>query len=720
MAVINQKATPLVPPSHRAPVQQPVDPAFYPAVYQRFHPGLYHPSAYPAVYPLAHPAAYPVSHPASHSTVHPTNHPGTHHAGHPVNHHTGHPGGFQGGQQEGHPGVPRTVHTAAPRSIDSAKRAEAMARLNVNAERQASGNRQRGPDSIPQRETDSRSPLFYIGYTFFKKDAIPGHKSTWNHAEKTQMNLTQSELLNMVHRRTRKLPSIQQYQSLSKAKRSHVDQFINELKEKEPHFEWTCAYVKEEERLIKGKNNKHGDYETISMDVVAMGKPVTAPRPKVPGMPKERVESKPDSPVVINEPRAMEKDIEHTAEWTRPYPGHTQQQPMVQNVQRQLNPESPQQVPPPPPPPPQAHPTRGRPLVNQAHLPQGAPAAVHFDARPQPSMPHAGKPAPEKSPAIKVLRDHVRPLVNQTHLRQGAPAVVPFAVHPQPDMPHATRVAPEKGPATEILKENARGVPVSAGVNHPGQGIQHHHNPAGMPVNNNIPRKEPPHCHDGRYHENVPQGGSVKPPNLAAEPEPEWPPDSSSIGDNDSQIFDFEEDSSFTDDSEDDGEARKDSQPWRGSLFRRHSSGSRHPGPSRYRAHYRKQPSENKEDRTKYTKEYVDVVPADSRDSNKQLWGLRNREIAQQTRDRPKIIHAPVSPDDLDMTEFGERYHGLRARNDIRSRILDDREARLERRERRLDYRTRILDEKLDEAWRRSMSLREPGPYYSQHYYENY
>jgi hypothetical protein len=557
-----------------------------------------------------------------------------------------------------------------------------MARLNVNTERLAPGNQQRVPDSTPAEKIDSRGPFYYIGYTFFKADAIPGHKSTWSSIDKTQINLTQSELLNLVQKRAKKLPGVQQYQSLSKAKRTHVDQLISELKKNDPRFEWTCAYVKEEERPMKGKNNKRGDYQTISMDVVIMGKAISSPRSKAPHgvqvtfetpyKPKERAEPKVGIPVVNNEPRSMDKDIENNAQWARSNMGHAQQPPMVHNIPQQLHPQFQQQVPPPRPAPPQEHPSEGRPLINQAHLPQGGPG---------PAIPGS---------------------------------------YPQQDMPNPVRAAQGKNPAIEVLHDHARSVPVGAAIHHLRQGINNTRNPvAGMPMNNINPRKE-----SFPSHENANQGGSVKPPNMPTQPEPEWAPDTSSIGDDESEIFDFEDMSSVTDDSEDEGEAheaREDPQPWRGSLFRRHSSHSRRPGPSRYRSHYRKQPTgatDNKTGRTKYPNGYVDVIPGDSRDSDKQLWRLHSREVARQTRDRPKIIHAPVSSDDLNMAELEGRYRGLRAHNDIRSRILDDREARVERREKLVDYRTRMLDDRLDEAYLgRRMSLRDPGPFYPRQYY---
>ncbi|KAE8380882.1 hypothetical protein BDV26DRAFT_115033 [Aspergillus bertholletiae] len=775
MAVINQKTTPPAPPTHHAPAQQPVNPALYPAVYQGLPAGLYHPSAYPGAYPLAHPATpqasypapHPVSHSAAHQAPHPAPHPATHPAGHPRGHHPGvhpgihpggHPVGHPGGQQEGYPGAARAIHTATPRSIDPVKVAEAMARLNVTTERAVSGNRPKAPDptpakdSTPAKVTDSR-PYFYIGYTFFKKDATPGHKPTWSQVERSQMHLTQTELIGMVQKRAKKLSGAHQYQSLSKAKRTHVDQLINDLKKEDSHLEWTCAYVKEEERQMKGKNNKRGDYETISMDAVIMGKPITSARPKVaqvefelPSKPKERVEPKVENPVVIDDPRPLDAGIESAPQWARPNMGHAQQPPMVQvhNVSRELNPELTQQAPPPPPPPPQpqAHQVGGRPLANHGHLPQGTPAHFPFGVHPQAAMPHV-RAAPEKGPAIEILKDHARGVASagvQPHMphvvraaQEKGPTVevlkehvrgVPAGVsaHPQMAMPHSARSTLDKDPAIEILKEHVRGVP-NASVQQPR--VNNVHSPTGASAANNNLRKEPSHPYESHSFENVAQGGSVKQPNLV-EPELEWPPDSSSIGEDDSEIFDFEDASSVTDDSENEGEARKEGPPWRGSLFRRHSSTSRRPGPSRYRSHYRKQPSsasDSKHGRTKYPGDYVDVIPADSRDSDKQLWRVHSREVARQTRDRPKIIHAPVSSEDLETPEYDERYRGLRVRNDIRTRILDDREARLERREKQLDYRTRmldVLDERLDDALRRRMSLRDAGPYYSRPYYENY
>ncbi|KAF7588987.1 hypothetical protein BBP40_004954 [Aspergillus hancockii] len=662
---------PPVPPNHHAPVQPQVNSAYYSALYQGVHPGLY-----PAAHPTAHQQAHPLAHPAAH----PATRPATHQGGHPASHPTGHPMGHPAGHPGVHPsGAARAIHTPTPDPLSPTKLTERIARLNVNTERQIPGNPQRVPDSTPAEKTDSRAPFYYIGYTFFKADAIPGHKSTWTNIDRTQINLTQTELLDLVQKRAKKLPGVEQYQSLSKLKRTHVDSLISELKKSDPRFEWTCAYVKEEERPMKGKNNKRGDYQTISMDVVIMGKAIASPRPKTPhgvqvtfetpDKPKERPEPKVDTPVVNNDPRPMDRNIENNVQWAaQPSLGQAQQPPMVHNIHQQLPPQFQHQVPPPPPHPSQGHPSGGRQFINQPHLPQGAPAT---------SVPGA---------------------------------------FPQSDMPHPARAAQGKGSAIEILQDHVRGVPVGAAVNHLRQGINSTHNPvAGMPMNN--PRKE-----TFPSPEDVNQRGSVKPPNLRTEPEPEWNPESSSIGDDESEIFDFDDLSSVTDDSEDDGETREDPQPWRGSLFRRDSSHTRRPGLSRYRSHYRKQPTgatDSKNGRAKYPNGYVDVIPADSRDSDKQLWRLHSREVTRQTRDRPKIIHAPVSSDDLNLAErSNDRYRGLRARNDIRSRILDDREARVERREKLVDYRNRMLDERLDEAYLgRRMSLRDPGPYYPRQYF---
>ncbi|KAE8154954.1 hypothetical protein BDV25DRAFT_63871 [Aspergillus avenaceus] len=661
MAVINQNMTPPAPPVHHAPVQPPLNPALYQTYYPGVHPGYYH-----------------------HLPVHPT--------GHPTSHPTGH-----------HREAPRAINNPTTGPSDPTRLVDEMARLNVNVEKATPGSQQKAPEPAPAKEISARGPFFYIGFTFYKAEAIPGQKSNWNNVDKTQLHLTQAELVNMVQVRAKKHTGLEQYQTLSKAKRTHVDQLINELKKGDPRFEWSCVYVKDDIRRVRGKNNRRGDYETLSLDVVVMGKPITSPRPRtshttqvtfeLPPKSKEKAETKVENPVVKNEPRSANRDLGNGIPWTRPVMSQGQQPPMVHNVQQfipqmqQQPPPPPQQQPPPPPPQPQ-------PQIQQRQPQQQQPPP------PPPPPAHPG----------------MRPFINQAQLPQRAPAAMSHGVHPQPDIYHAATAALGKGPAIEVLHHGSKGVPVGADPNRLSQGFNHAQKQTGTPGNN---------AHVGKEafssHEQIPQGGSVKAPNPAAEPEPEWAPDTSSIGDDESELFDLEDLSSITDDSEGEQENREKSQVWRGSLFRRHSSHSRRPNPTRYRSHYRKLATgagENRPGRTKYPKGYVDVIPGDSKESEKQVWRTHSREVSRPTRDRPKVIHNNVNTDELDAIDM-EKYHGLRSRNDIRSRILDDREARIERREQLVDYRARMLDERWDEACYlgRRMSMRDPNPFYHRQYY---
>lgn len=209
-------------------------------------------------------------------------------------------------------------------------------------------------------------------------------------------------------------------------------------------------------------------------------------------------------------------------------------------------------------------------------------------------------------------------------------------------------------------------------------------------------------------------------------PEADWPPGSSSLGDDDSELFDFEVESSATEGSEDIiDEALKRSKSWRGSLHHRQNSASRQNRPEVvYRTHSRKKPtkpaSDSKLNRSKYPVGYVEVIPANSKQSSKRTVKPQLKETAaqQQPRSRPKIVQAPANSADLDLLHLSDKLLKGRERNDIRTRILDDREARVERREKLVEHQARILDEKLEEArfLDRHLLLREPGLFQRRYY----
>jgi hypothetical protein len=140
------------------------------------------------------------------------------------------------------------------------------------------------------RSTTTPSPVFeapnatvYEGYKFFKADPLPGQKATWTRVERTRMYLNQSEFYKMVQKRANKVSAAQQYQNLSDTRRAHVNQLIHEQRRSDPQVEWSCVYAKERDRPSKARNAHRDDYETVSMDIILMKRPMkTKSYPRTP------------------------------------------------------------------------------------------------------------------------------------------------------------------------------------------------------------------------------------------------------------------------------------------------------------------------------------------------------------------------------------------------------------------------------------------------------
>lgn len=123
----------------------------------------------------------------------------------------------------------------------------------------------------------------YEGYQFFKADPIPGQEATWTRVERTEMHLTQSEFYKLVQKRANKISAAQQYQNLSDTRRAHVNQLIHEQRKLNPSVEWSCVYAKERDRPAKARNAHRDDYETVSMDIILMKRPMkTKSYPRTP------------------------------------------------------------------------------------------------------------------------------------------------------------------------------------------------------------------------------------------------------------------------------------------------------------------------------------------------------------------------------------------------------------------------------------------------------
>lgn len=120
--------------------------------------------------------------------------------------------------------------------------------------------------------TESTSPV-YEGFTFFK--AMPKQSATWTCVKRTSMHLNQDEYFKMVQKRANKKSVAQQYQSLSSdTRRAHINQLLDEQRHNNSLVEWSCVYVKEHTKILKPRHARRGDYETVSMDVIIMQRPM--------------------------------------------------------------------------------------------------------------------------------------------------------------------------------------------------------------------------------------------------------------------------------------------------------------------------------------------------------------------------------------------------------------------------------------------------------------
>ncbi|KAJ5160196.1 uncharacterized protein N7482_007200 [Penicillium canariense] len=138
------------------------------------------------------------------------------------------------------------------------------------------------PNPAPVAELPANA-IVYVGFQFFKADPLPGQKPTWTRVERTQMHLSQSEFYKMVQKRADKVSAAQQYQNLSDTRRAHVTRLIHEQKKIDPQVEWSCVYAKERDRPSKARNAHRSDYETVSMNIILMKRPMnTRPYPRTP------------------------------------------------------------------------------------------------------------------------------------------------------------------------------------------------------------------------------------------------------------------------------------------------------------------------------------------------------------------------------------------------------------------------------------------------------
>ena len=556
------------------------------------------------------------------------------------------------------PGEPPYIIHHPNHPANSAHLAHQMGQLNLGTER--------GHQNAQAPPVLSDNTPLYEGYTFFKAKPTAGQEPTWNRTERAKMALSQNELFAFVQKRANKVPILKQYAALSQLKRGLVDQLIEEHRRGHPHLHWECVYVKANERLVTSQNSRPGDYETVLLDVVVLGRPIPASNPKAPDeymnveIPGEGPKSsqKLDQPLVKQTPR---------------------QSHALENGVRWIDPENPTPRKDSPPPP-----------------------------RPQPPPPHPGGPFP---PVPHPIQDSIMderqtvertwpvgaPVWAQQPMQQ--PIVVPGAVMTFPTdsnmhYPGQMRAYGHPGPAQTAGDPRVQTQPSGTGLmSHPGQ----------MP--NHVHFEQIPPAHEPHEKSNIPEGNkdcTVEKPKSNPGFEFTWSPDSSD-SENESILSDDGNESSMTEESgkeDNEKKALAKPQPWRGSLYRQDSSARLNRRKPVYRIHRRKSLNGTNEDdgrkrsRSRNLTGSMKLVPA----NNTKVAQRQPREITVQGTRRPTIVHEPdVSPVVLnaEVTPPDEKKHGGRVRNDVRTQILNEREARLEMRENLFEHRVRMLAEAL-------------------------
>ncbi|KAL4930937.1 uncharacterized protein BDV17DRAFT_289362 [Aspergillus undulatus] len=542
--------------------------------------------------------------------------------------------------------------------------ANQMRQLHIQEDRLSPSLEARPRDFIDDIDIDERTGTCYVGYTFFKAQTTPDSQPTWKKAERSKMNLRQNDLADLVRKNSKKTSVATQYQNLSIAKRTHVDRLIEDLRHSNPRFHWTCVYVKEEIRDVKGKNFRRGDYETTSMTIILMGKSMRSMSRSSSGesihlrdqRPAHSQRLSPENqhrPAVVNGPYT---DPRHGPNYApTPVPPHM---PNMQPGPAQFH----QQGQPPFRPPPQNV--------------MGGP--VH----PEPAQFHQQGPPPSRPPPQNVMGGPAHP--EQGNWTQNVPRSQPPHPAPvvhnhinHPPVPNARPDAPDHGGRRPAV------------------------NPEPMTHRREIP---PPATN--RKNPQVKVGGKRdKSPKHRHGSEPDLTADETSSGD---EILTPDYDGENSEEEFSSREAKSTRTPWRGSLHRGHSSSKHRHG---YRTHYRKEPQriEERGHRRYRDNGIVDIYPAASTHAARQLG--RAHGSTRHWGAQPRILHQQPSHDDMELLLAQARG---RAQHDIRSRMLNDWEAELAEREHIFEYQKQMLkdsirNERMDDIGfiNRSRSLRD-------------
>ncbi|KAL1975922.1 hypothetical protein VTN31DRAFT_4314 [Thermomyces dupontii] len=156
-----------------------------------------------------------------------------------------------------------------------------MAGLSLNIQQPFPQARHPGLNAnpVPDQDPDASKP-YYEGWTFYRGMPAGSTNPNWTEATRSPMHLHQDELARKVRERGRKIPIAEQYTSLRRQRRAHVEDLIREREEQDPRFQWSCVYVRSKQREVR-RTWRGVEYETPEMDVIIVRKlrPGGAPPP---------------------------------------------------------------------------------------------------------------------------------------------------------------------------------------------------------------------------------------------------------------------------------------------------------------------------------------------------------------------------------------------------------------------------------------------------------
>ena len=131
---------------------------------------------------------------------------------------------------------------------------------------------QTSPQEFPfvyqKRYVSPPARIVFEAYKFYRAGA------TWACAERTELYFERKELCEMIHLRAEEYSVEWQYQKLSPDQRAQVRRLVQDRQAEYPGMVWSYVYAKENSYATVTRNPRLEDFETTSMVIILMGRPM--------------------------------------------------------------------------------------------------------------------------------------------------------------------------------------------------------------------------------------------------------------------------------------------------------------------------------------------------------------------------------------------------------------------------------------------------------------